>query len=52
MFVGAWEDELNKFISNDRIRVIDIKFGIAALNEPIGNDMTIYSALVLYEEKQ
>lgn len=52
MFPQAWEAELNKFISDDNIRVIDIKFSVARLDEPIGTDIGLYSALVLYEEKQ
>ena len=51
MFAAAWEAELNKFISDKAIRVVDIKFSVAALDEPMGSDMALYSALVLYEEK-
>ena len=51
MFAAAWEAELNKFISDEAIRVVDIKFSVAALDEPMGSDMALYSALVLYEEK-
>jgi sporulation protein Cse60 len=51
MFAEAWENELNNFISNETIRVIDIKFSVAAMDEPIGSDLALYSALVLYEEK-
>jgi hypothetical protein len=51
MFTQAWEAELNKFISNEGIRVIDIKFSVTSLDEPIGSDSALYSALVLYEDK-
>ena len=50
MFEQSWESELNKFISRVTIRVIDIKFSTAAMDEPIGSDMALYSALVLYED--
>ena len=49
MFQKAWESELNKFLANDKIRVIDVKFNANAVSGP-GPDIEFYSALVLYEE--
>lgn len=50
MFEKAWESELNKFLADDKIRVIDVKFSANAIPGP-GPDMEFYCALVLYEEK-
>lgn len=50
MFAKTWESELNKFLSNEKIRVIDVKFSAHSIEEP-GADMESYSALVLYEDK-
>lgn len=50
MFEKAWEDELNKFLSNESIRVIDVKFSANDIEGP-GADMEFYCALVLYEDK-
>lgn len=50
MFAKSWESELNKFLSNEHIRVIDVKFSTNSLEER-GPDIEFYSALVLYEDK-
>lgn len=50
MFPKAWESELNKFLSNESIRVIDVKFSANSVEAP-GSDMEFYCALVLYEDK-
>ena len=51
MFTKAWESELNKFLANENIRVIDVKFSANAI-QGTGPDVEFYSALVLYEDKQ
>ena len=50
MFPKIWETELNKFLSNEAIRVISVKFSAHAVEEK-GADMEFYAALVLYEDK-
>jgi|GEM_PF-3410193 hypothetical protein len=50
MFPKAWESELNKFLSNESIRIIDVKFSANSVEGP-GADMEFYCALVLYEDK-
>ena len=50
MFPKVWESELNKFLSNENIRVIDVKFSANSITEA-GPDMEFYCALVLYEDK-
>ena len=50
MFENAWEGELNKFLSNESIRIIDVKFSANDISGP-GPDMEFYCALVLYEDK-
>jgi hypothetical protein len=51
MFEKAWESELNKFLANENIRVVDVKFNANAIVGP-GPDIEFYCALVLYEDKQ
>jgi hypothetical protein len=50
MFEKAWECELNKFLSTETIRVIDVKFNANSVSTA-GADMEFYCALVLYEDR-